>query len=611
MRSELTPAAAKRSHQTARIGSQLGEEPPEAATTAPAQPNSVLAHVLTGGSRGDRENAADGSPHGSLGFAARALGVDVTGIRIAPLRGTAGVSAETRGETIHVAEGRAPGDSPENRRLLAHELAHVVQHRNASRGGVPAASDEAIEWEARAVGSRVARGERAHVRLAAAPGVIRRSTLSDTVRTAPTTEQVFDALRAASATERADPDVLREAQSRFHGLFDINRWIAGSLIRFGPETLWPAHVIYIVASLARSRGRGAGPGDIAGDIADPDPDPSPAPQIPPLRAFFFLGVDPAERVLVIGGVHGSEPEGIEVVERLHQRLKDEAAQGNPPRFTTILIPTLIARTAHPGRRDKSGKNYDPGKRDDDWRYVPVGVSRGGRGSTADVEPNRNNPFPGIDYATARALGASGGAELETLPSDPKTGAPMFGAKRRPPRAPQPKPGEKKQVDRTTTIMLPETRALIALLERFQPTRIVSVHSHGPSQKVGDAPGVFVDPRGIDPSTGKVTAPAAVAADDGLTQKLLARAQLLTPEGIRAKAFAGNAPKKGTKDPNVRYATTAHQEGNSLGMYGPVATPARPAATTITIEVAQGMPVGNNLDALIDAYRDAIDEVILR
>jgi hypothetical protein len=122
--------------------------------------------------------------------------------------------------------------------------------------------------------------------------------------------------------------------------------------------------------------------------------------------------------------------------------------------------------------------------------------------------------------------------------------------------------------------------------------------------------VFVDPRGVDPRTGRVTDPAAMAADDALTASLLAQSRANTPGALQAQAFAGNAPRRGTTGPNVRYTSSAHGEGNSLGMYGPVASSARPAATTITVEVPALSSTAQS-DPVVNAHVGAIDEIILR
>jgi hypothetical protein len=59
-------------------------------------------------------------------------------------------------------------------------------------------------------------------------------------------------------------------------------------------------------------------------------------------------------------------------------------------------------------------------------------------------------------------------------------------------------------------MLPETRFLLQLIERFQPERLAAIHAHSrmslchPCKDTkeracgGEGPGIFVDPRGIDP-----------------------------------------------------------------------------------------------------------------
>ncbi|MGC0417769.1 hypothetical protein [Embleya sp. AB8] len=175
-------------------------------------------------------------------------------------------------------------------------------------------------------------------------------------------------------------------------------------------------------------------------------------------------------------------------------------------------------------------------------------------------------------------------------------------------------------------MLPETRALISLMERFKPDRIVSVHAHERVKVEGDAPGVFVDPKGgIDPVTRKARNQAG-AADDELTRQLAVRAAEYVPAALRNEAFAGNTFVRGSaknagssknagsredvgSPGNVHYASSEHGEGNSLGMYAPVATSARQAATTITVEVPKFVDKGA-LDQTTQAHADAIYEVIL-
>src|SRR5207245_11760729 len=104
-------------------------------------------------------------------------------------------------------------------------------------------------------------------------------------------------------------------------------------------------------------------------------------------------------------------------------------------------------------------------------------------------------------------------------------------------------------------------------ERFHPQRIVSVHAHSIGSVLGDAPGVFVDPRGINPRTGRpddpnpTAATAAAAADDALTQSLFSKARDLVnaSRGVsavdRSRAFAGHVSAGTTGPANVHYPST--------------------------------------------------------
>ncbi|MBL8298418.1 MAG: DUF4157 domain-containing protein [Rhodanobacteraceae bacterium] len=80
-------------------------------------------------------------------------------------------NAYTLGEHIVFDEGRYAPDTVGGRRLLAHELAHVVQQR---RGGSTALAhgDAALESQADAAAQSVAAGANVHVGGAAAPGVM-------------------------------------------------------------------------------------------------------------------------------------------------------------------------------------------------------------------------------------------------------------------------------------------------------------------------------------------------------------------------------------------------------------------------------------------------------
>jgi hypothetical protein len=76
-----------------------------------------------------------------------------------------GARAYTRGEHITFAPGAFDPETPEARRVLAHELTHVLQQRARRvalprHGRFPINADSALEAEAKSLGSRVAQGER-------------------------------------------------------------------------------------------------------------------------------------------------------------------------------------------------------------------------------------------------------------------------------------------------------------------------------------------------------------------------------------------------------------------------------------------------------------------
>jgi hypothetical protein len=334
---------------------------------------------------------------------------------------------------------------------------------------------------------------------------------------------------------------------------------------------------------------------------------------PPVHAYYFPGVS-ERRALIIGGVHGSEPQGVAVVESLRDQLTKRSAAGKPPFFTVILVPKLIART-HESTFAKVK----------DRRYVPR--APGDKAETVDktgVEPNRTFPMPGEDYADARKRATGGDSELKFDPPGK--------AKPRTPKG-----------DHATDTILPENRVLIQLIERFKPERIASVHAHflDPGVKArpaveaqpakdgkpavkgrrevkgrdpgtgrpGNDPGVFVDPR-------KGTA-AQVAEDDRLATDMLHHAQKQAPgalQGGEHDPFMGNVGGKQRFKETVHYdPAAAGTEGLSLGDWAPVATPTRGAITTITVEIPQYDGTGvKDVDAkaVQEAHRDALLEIFL-
>ncbi len=79
-----------------------------------------------------------------------------------------------------------------------------------------------------------------------------------------------------------------------------------------------------------------------------------------VSALVVPGRQPERRMLVIGGVHGSEQGGIEVVERMVERLRGGSGK---PRPTTVVVPTLFVDHATVRRREDperpTNRNFPP------------------------------------------------------------------------------------------------------------------------------------------------------------------------------------------------------------------------------------------------------------
>jgi len=343
--------------------------------------------------------------------------------------------------------------------------------------------------------------------------------------------------------------------------------MAERLLAHGPEPLWPA------ADIDQRAGHAPGP-EAGIEATLPYPPEAGKTKAKPVKAYFFPGVT-ARRALIIGGVHGSEPQGARVVESLRVELEAMAKAGTKPHFTVILIPVLIERT------------HDPKLEKPKARYVDK-----------RIEPNRTFPRPGEDYADVRARVKAGQPEL--MMDDPR------------------KPGKLKEATgkHATSEMIPETRALIALIERFSPERIASVHAHSIDAKglgrPGDDPGVFVDPRLAKP--GK-TNDAEVKDDDALAEAMLAGGRGRAPQGLQGTKndpYLGNVG--GTKPfaaPTVRYAAS-HPQGHSLGDWAPAPTATREGITTVTVEIPQYGDDVTKADkvAVEEGHRDVLRDIFL-
>ena len=468
--------------------------------------------------------------------------------------------AYTVGRDIVFGSGEYAPATTEGQRLLAHELAHVVQQQRVKvnpRSVEPSGS--MAEREAHAAAAAVTNGNRSFALTAAPQGINRdagwagRGPLPDpwgmgyneilTKAGASAEPAIRDLISVVDVHMKVDAKKFSALPSdKAFDVLALERHAAGT----GCESLFP------VLRAQFFSGQPVALSDPYGGTSA-------------VKAHFFPGKTD-RRAMILGGVHNkTEPQGARVVEKLRTLLTTRMASGQSPFFTTVLVPSLFA----------------PGRYSDRWVKGGMGINKEGNLETnRAVEPNRNFPLPGEGLDAARARGQSGPTAPELVFKDPANPSAS-------PRAAQDRSGAGKSG--TSTRMLPETRTLIALIERFHPERIASVHAHSLKSIPGDAPGIFVDPRGVDPTTGEVTDAAQAAEDDVLATRMVrAGKHKLGTTKTPTDPFVGNAP--GKPKATVRYASGAHAEGNSLGMWAPVPVTsgagARAGITTLTIEVPQ-------------------------
>jgi hypothetical protein len=595
----------------------------EGGPVSAADPAGVRARLGAGGS-------LDSGARSRLeaGFGTSFAGVRVhTDTRAAQLSRELGARAFTVGRDVAFGAGEYRPGTLAGDALIAHELAHTVQQ---SGGGLSPAAGESRQLEDEAdaaaagalglVDARPLFTRRFGLSLQRCGGGDKEQTQNPEAgagsgsapvpKPPPTVDsygvrktwddskgdkgQVFAKLRslcAGSATCPAAKDaVLATVLTEIFAPGSDDLWLAQTIQTYGPEPLWPLDRIDERATRAAAGNWPKETGEIEADLPSDWSNPfaagsttgvakapggtSIAPS--PVKAYFIPGRS-SERALVIGGVHGAEQSGIEVVEELRKSL---ASSPKAPYFTTILVPVLFPDNdayqkaylaANPGERGKNVDNFKGG------RY-----SRTGPKQKTPIEPNRNLPRPGESLATG----------LKGLKSK-TTGKPLSGSL-------------------LTDTMLPENVMLAALIEHFKPSRIASVHAHRPKTDTGDAPGIYVDPRGGIDRTTDTAITKEGKADDKLARDMLAAA--------KTKGLDDNPG--GT----VHYASeNTPAQGSSLGDWAPAPVDEgkpgvmdqpgdRPGITTVTVEVknywASGDdPTGKRKD-LIEAHRYALQQVFL-
>src|SRR5438045_753276 len=173
-------------------------------------------------------------------------------------------------------------------------------------------------------------------------------------------------------------------------------------------------------------------------------------------------------MLIVGGVHQTEVEAINLTQNLLGALQKSAEAGNKPFYNIIFVPNLFGdRTANKERRSREYEG---------------------------VDTNRN--FPAANESLAHAATVGNGVPVDAFVD--------------------------KKRDRKRKI-LPENVILLKLIEKYTPSRSLSIHDHSPQD-------VRVVSQGEASATVDMTAGGAPMAD------------LITSETVRRAYYAGISVK---------------------------------------------------------------------
>jgi hypothetical protein len=244
----------------------------------------------------------------------------------------------------------------------------------------------------------------------------------------------------------------------------------------------------------------------------------------------------AQTVLVIGGVHGSEQSGVEVVQRLLTQLRD-----HQPHYTVVVVPQLFAANGRTRREWDAALAAAHGELPvSEYRRYRDAAGDPGRISPAHEDPNRQFPGPGVPFDASRPFDSHG------------------------------------------RVIESPNLALHALLTEFQPIGIVSVHA------ISDpaAAGIYADPQPAGDDTGLASAAEALA----IAMAVQADAWGLNVSGNRrgggwSSLYPGQDPGWAPE-----YVTTEAAKGCSLGQWAPTR-----GYPVITMEVGEQYRSGSVVD----------------
>jgi hypothetical protein len=130
-----------------------------------------------------------------------------------------------------------------------------------------------------------------------------------------------------------------------------DRWLADKIIASGSEPHWPVDAFKERATRAHDHKWATEAGNIEGSFDAGKGKTS-------VEAFFFPGTSD-RRAMIIGGVHGSEGSGVEVVNDLLADMRQPAAV--PPYYSVIVVPVLFPENLKMGFRTTGDKGDDPNR----------------------------------------------------------------------------------------------------------------------------------------------------------------------------------------------------------------------------------------------------------
>ena len=309
-----------------------------------------------------------------------------------------------------------------------------------------------------------------------------------------------------------------------------------------------------------------------------------------VEMYYFKGRTP-RKALIIGGAHGAEQAGIQVVQMLIQKLRKSW-----PYFTVILVPVQFpeqdkfARTKRPKRQNKSYQSAEDPK----WLHGE------GKRITRSVSPRL------------------GGEKINTNRNMPDVGS---------------GPDKNNPVDSAKRPILIENQIVIDLINRFKPERICNVHATSNSDRAG----VFANTRYSD--NGEFEAENS-AWDQDLAITMSKRVAPKTASGnqnpqLANKRVAGNhigTPKQTGMYKNEKYNREKFNNTDgktSVGEWGAHGIPqknydgslnpyGRPSSTVITVEIRHYHRAPENPSSdegktrleELESHVDAIREVFL-